>query len=337
MKTFIYFQPKEDRDVYEAMRLRKNLKGACELANITHTNNILDKYDVIHFISPNDESRINDAIETKKPVCISALMCESDPTAKMMEVVDKEEHLTARALRVLNKVDMVFAPSHNAELFLQNEGVKKPIRILPPGVALTRFEPINQNEKEIFYRYFKVSHDAKIVVAVSEYDSKEEINDFIAIARKYPNAKFYFFGQAKKHRLLKRKIDRLLLKTPNNAFFYPIVDDDVYRSLMINADIYLSLKEHRFDSVTLLDAMAAKCQIVALGNKPDDDLLVSKNTAFLASNVDEAASYIEQYFDNKISSTTANAYEIAKNFSLYSIGQKLLQYYNELISLKGGE
>ena len=118
MKTFIYFQPKVEKDVYEAMRLRKNLKGACELANITHINNILDKYDIIHFISPNDESRINDAVESRIPTCISALMCESDPAAKMLEIVNGEEHLTNRALRVLNKVDMVFAPSNVAQEFL---------------------------------------------------------------------------------------------------------------------------------------------------------------------------------------------------------------------------
>ena len=61
MKVFIYYQPPKGHDVYEGTRLRKTLKGACELADVTWVDNFLALPDIVHFLSPDDESKANDA------------------------------------------------------------------------------------------------------------------------------------------------------------------------------------------------------------------------------------------------------------------------------------
>ena len=72
MKVLVHFQPSPKFDNFEGARMRKTIKGALEMVETKYTSNLLDDYDVTHFISPEDEGRMNIAIERRKPVVVSA-------------------------------------------------------------------------------------------------------------------------------------------------------------------------------------------------------------------------------------------------------------------------
>ena len=85
MKVLVYFAPNKRTDNFEGVRLRKCIKGALEIAGVNYTTYIGDEYDVAHFISPKDEGKINEVISNDIPVVISALYCESDPSASWLD------------------------------------------------------------------------------------------------------------------------------------------------------------------------------------------------------------------------------------------------------------
>ena len=68
MKICVYFQPTIENDNFEGMRLRKNIKGALELHNIPYAKNLLDTYDIVHFMSLDDEAKIIDASQLRSDV-----------------------------------------------------------------------------------------------------------------------------------------------------------------------------------------------------------------------------------------------------------------------------
>ena len=74
MKTLVYFQPSSKNDNFEGARMRKTIKGALGIVNSNYTSNLYDDYDVAHFMSPDDESKLNIALERRVPVVISALL-----------------------------------------------------------------------------------------------------------------------------------------------------------------------------------------------------------------------------------------------------------------------
>ena len=84
MKPCIYFSPKANKDNFEGARLRKNIKGALEIKNIDYAKSIFDRHDLVHFISLDDESKIDDALENNIKVVFSALTCENDPAARIL-------------------------------------------------------------------------------------------------------------------------------------------------------------------------------------------------------------------------------------------------------------
>ena len=85
MKALVYFQPKKTSNIFEGARLRKSIKGALEMVDVEHTSNLLDTFNVIHLISPNDEKIVDEAKEYHCPVVASALYAEDDPAASYIE------------------------------------------------------------------------------------------------------------------------------------------------------------------------------------------------------------------------------------------------------------
>ena len=90
MKILVSFQPTKKASDFEGVRLRKTIKGALEMVGIEYTTSIVDKYDVMHLISPDDENKENDAKENGIPVIVSALYCEDDPLASYLEHKNKD-------------------------------------------------------------------------------------------------------------------------------------------------------------------------------------------------------------------------------------------------------
>ena len=168
MKVLVSFNPGKNSDNFEGVRLRKCIKGALEVANIPYTNYAGDYFDVAHFISYRDEKTIDSVIANGTPVVISALYCESDPSASWLEYKTNKKgnritSLSPRGLRVLNKANLILVPSKSAKEFLIESGVTRDIEIISSGVNISRFDYSREDEKDIFYRYYQEDKNKKIL------------------------------------------------------------------------------------------------------------------------------------------------------------------------------
>lgn len=337
MKVLIYFKVNQRKDVFEAMRLRKNIKGALELVNVIHTPSVVDSYDIVHFLTLNDEIKINDALSLREhPVCISALMCESDSSARFLETSKRtnEVFLSSRALRVLNKVDLVFAPNQSSKDFLIDSGVQTRIDVVGPGVNISRFEIKDELEKDVFYRYFQVQKKEKIVLSIGDYDDERQLTNVTEAARSCPQAKFFFIGQSKSYFRLKRTIRKLLRHKPDNLTFKPIVQDDIFVSALINADVLFIGNPNSCDPIITLEAMAAKTQIVAVGPLKFTNNLIDKQNCYVGSNSKEAGEIIYKYISGELPPLTKVAFQFAQANSLAKVGEQLVKSYQKAIKLK---
>ena len=327
MKACIYFEPQAKKDNFEGTRLRKNIKGALELENLPYAKNFLDSYDLVHFISIKDEMKIADLKEAGVPIVFSALMCESDENARVMELKNNVNTLSPKALRVLNKVDRIFVGDETSKNLLLRAGVNTKISIVTPGVNLSRFEFTNEAEDQIFQQYYQLERDSKIVVTIGTYENKEIISKFIEIASKCPKYKFFYFGPDKSPRW----VYRISKKLPANIKLATILNDEIYCSLMKQAKVYLLLDNSRHCPITLLDAAASKTQIVALKPLDYNEELLKEMRARVCEDADDAAKTIEGILEGKIPSTTKEAYKFAKDNSLANLGKTLRKEYEEVL------
>lgn len=337
MKVLVSFNPAKKSDNFEGVRLRKCIKGALEVAGVPYTVYVDDNFDVAHFISPKDENKIDAVIANNKPVIISALYCESDPTAAWLEYKTNKKgvrvtSLSSKGLKVLNKATLVLVPTEQTKQFLIESGVEVDIEVVSCGVNMSRFDFSREDEKEIFYRYYKEDLNKKVVVALGDYVYMEGLNSIINAAKKCPDAVFYYYGPSTKG--CSFKIKRVIKKAPKNMKFVTVPSDDIYRSALLNATLFAYPEYKTIGYVSLLEAMAAKCQLVVRSQPLFLDLIKNGETGYVASYSETLTSIIVDCLQNKVNNVSPFAHKEARNYTLESIGKKLQWYYQLAINIK---
>ena len=337
MKVLVLFKPNRRYDNFEGTRMRKSIKGSLELLNITHTDSAVDYYDIAHLISPEDDNALSDIKDEGAPIVVSALYAEDDPKASYLEnrPKDKVQSLTPRAVRFLNKADLILVPSKSSVELLKANGIDKEIYPCFPGVNMARFDFSKEEEKEIFYRYYRQEKNKKVVIAIGEYSGKMEgINAFLTAARKCPNASFYYIGKLTRRNKINISIKKVTKGAPKNVRFVDVPPDDVYRSALLNADVFMVPGYNKTGVTSLLEAMAAKTQIIARKQAIFDGFLEDGVTAHLAEFSETIASLTRDYLDGKIKPTITQAYQTACQHSLNEFGEELNKYYQLAIKNK---
>ena len=336
MKVLVYFQPSPKHDNFEGARMRKTIKGALEVINVKYTSNLYDDYDVAHFMSPEDESKLNIVLERKVPIVVSALFGEDDPTTRFISSKSKNgkriRTLKAKALRMLNKADLVLVPCQSAKDFLIEAGVNKPIEIVVPGVNLARFDFSREDEKELFYRYFRENENKKLVMAVGEYSNNMEgIHALINVAKKRDDVVFYYIG-CETFTANYGKAKKIIKNAPKNVHFKTIMPDDIYRSMLLNADVFMLPGYNLSGVISVEEAMAANCQLIVRKSAVFSDFLKNEQNAYVAEYSETLTSICLDYLDGKIKPTNEEAHTMISSYTLDSFGQQLYSHYITLVT-----
>ena len=338
MKVLVYFQPSPKHDNFEGARMRKTIKGALEVIDLKYTSNLYDEYDVAHFMSPDDESKLAIALEKKVPIVVSALFGEDDPATRFLNHKNKNGEvvvsLKPKALRLLNKASLVLVPCESAKEFLIRNGVNRPIETIVPGVNLARFNFSREDEKELFYRYFREDKNKKLVLAMGEYtNNMEGIYALINAAKKREDTEFYYIG-CETFAANYGKCKRIIKNAPKNVHFKTILPDDIYRSLLLNADVFMLPGKNQSGIISIEEAMAAKCQLVVRKSAVFPELLENKNIAYIAEHSEALTELCLDYLDSKIKPTTEEAYLKISSYNLENFGHQLSSIYSKLAANK---
>ena len=333
MKVLVYFQPNSKHDNFEGARMRKTIKGALEVLGATYTTNLYDDYDVAHFMSPEDEGKLNVALERKVPVVVSALFGEDDPTTRFLNHKNKDGKRTVtikpKALRMLNKANLVLVPCESAKEFLIANGVNSPIETIVPGVNLARFNFSREDEKELFYRYFREDKNKKLVLAVGEYSNNMDgIHCLINAAKKREDTVFYYIGCES---YIGAKAKKIIKSAPKNLHFKMILPDDIYRSMLLNADVFMLPGYNLSGIISVEEAMAANCQLIVRKSAIFPEFLKNEKNAYVAEYSETLTSLCLDYLNDSIKPTTEEAYQMISSYNLESFGKQLIDIYQSLV------
>jgi len=162
----------------------------------------------------------------------------------------------------------------------------------------------------------------------------EGLSSFIGAARKSPNAVFYYIGKTTARMKLNAKLNRIFNSAPNNVKFVDVPPDDIYRSALLNADVFM-IPGYKIAGITsVVEAMAAKAQIIARKATVFEGILEDGVTAHLAEFSETLASLTRDYLDGKIKPTKTQAYQHICNHTLKAFGEDLNKHYQLAIHNK---
>ena len=223
-------------------------------------------------------------------------------------------------------------PCKSAKEFLAENGVTTKIEVCVPGINLSRFNFSREDEKELFYRYFREDKNKKLVVALGEYAyNLEGIHAVINAAEKKPDVTFYYVGD-ESFALNSRRSRKIIKSSPKNMHFIGIPTDDIYRSMLLNADVFM-LPGYNFSGfISLEEAMASNCQLIVRKTAVCPETLKNEKTAYIAEFSETLTSLCLDYLDGKIKPTTEEAYQKISLYTLQNFGRELTNIYRSLLS-----
>ena len=126
----------------------------------------------------------------------------------------------------------------------------------------------------------------------------------------------------------------IIKNAPKNVHFKNILPDDIYRSLLLNADVFMLPGYNLAGIISVEEAMAAKCQLIVRKSSIFPELLKNEKTAYIAQFSETLTSLCLDYLNGEIQPTTQEAYEQVSEHSLQKFGDQLVNIYNSLIKNK---
>lgn len=331
MEVFIGNQPTPKDEIFIARRLRKNIKGALELKGIRWIENSRGQCDLEHFLSPNEGFSAREEAKGAKRV-VSALYSEYDSSARFLTKDAKGFYqLSAKGKKVLAEADAVFLPSKAALALLLHSGFdNKNVHIVTPGVNLSRFADDDPVENNLFYRYFRFPTNKPYAIIVGSLDDDFALKNAEFFAKAFPFFQFFYFSSASEASASTLK--RLNSKNPKNLFFSHPVDDDVYRSALINAALYISFDGGVLNTIGVLEAMAAMTPVILI---VPASVGLNENMAngvcIYDTSPEAAAKKMNSLHEEEYNLMLSRAHALAEANSLEVLGEQLRHNYNQLL------
>ncbi len=329
MKVFIPYSSRKTSDAFEGTRLRKTLKGACEVAQITWVDSPREKVDVAHFLNPADAALLREKKKEGVPCVVSAFFAEDDPSAQFL-TNETKLRLQKRSLTMLNEADLVLVPSARMKAFAEGAGVTSRIEVLEPAVRMNRFSD-SAVEKGIFLRYFGIRPGEKTVVATGSYYDRKTFKSIKNVVKACPNLSFYFFGASYGNdrfgffRMIRG------IRKPENLHLQTIVQDDIYRSALMNSMAYIITDNGKPSAIGSLEAFASKTQVVAFDSARANPFLKEGETCYFFASPEEMGKYLSALNSGAAESTINAAYAVAESHNLIHHGAKLKELYASLL------
>jgi len=150
--------------------------------------------------------------------------------------------------------------------FLKNQvksHTNKEIEIVPNSISIKRFKPLNK--KELLETKFSYLKDKFILLTVSRLDKIKNIDLIIDLINKLrdsiPNLKLLIIGEGKLKKSLIKKVKKLGLSSI--VHFLGKVDHNKLPKYYSISDAFLMLSEMEGQGITVLEAMACECIVIA--------------------------------------------------------------------------
>jgi len=241
-----------------------------------------------------------------------------------------------------NLCDTVIAPSTKIKKLLIDFGVKKPIEIIPNGLDLRNFHPI---DKKVARDRLHLPTDAYILLFVGRLGKEKNIEFLLKVMNKlknYPKIYLLIVGDNPDKRVINNlKEEAKNLNIEDRVIFTGYLDYDKVIEAYYSSDIFVFSSLSETQGLVVLEALTAGLPVIALEDEAIADFVKDETNGFLipfkTSNIEESIilfsnkviELLENY--NLYKKLSENAISSAQNFSVQKINKKLLDLYNNLI------
>ncbi len=315
-------------------RAMKHQMQALDLANVDYTNDPNDQYDLVHIntIDPFARAMARKAKRKNIPVVYHAHSTEEDFRNSFIFSNQISPLFKKWIVSAYNLGNYILTPTPYSKKILEGYGIKKPIQAISNGIDLNRFSK-DDNKVKAYREYFDIKENEKVIISVGLYFERKGLPDFIELAKRMPEYKFIWFGYSPLASVTKKVRDAIKNK-PDNLILPGYIAGDIIEGAYADADVFLFPSYEETEGIVVLEALAAKCQVLLRDIPVYDPWMLAGENCYKANNIDDFQDKLESILRGELPPTVEKGYEVAQERSIEAIGQELKEVYNSLIGGK---
>ncbi len=152
--------------------------------------------------------------------------------------------------------DVIVTPTEYSKRLLQGYGIEKEIFVISNGIDLEYYRRDEQAGRA-FREKYGFSDTDKVVMSAGLLIKRKGVHDFAEIARRLPQYKFIWFGDADLV-LVGHEVRNAVKNAPPNLTFAGYVDKPALRAALSGSDLFLFPSYEETEGIVVLEALAMK-------------------------------------------------------------------------------
>lgn len=330
MKVALYFESEKLIQTSGIGRAFQHQKMALESAGVEYTTDVEDNFDILHIntVGISSSSVIESARKKGAKIIYHAHSTEEDFRNSFILSNQIAPFVRRHLIHLYSQADFIITPTPYSKKLLKDYGITVEIEDVTNGIDLKRFK-YDVEKVEAFRRYFSIDENQKVVISVGLYFERKGIQDFMEVAKYFPDVKFIWFGHTPMISIPKSVRD-LVRDHPRNVILPGYVRGPIIEGAYATANCFFFPSYEETEGIVVLEALASKCPVLIRDIPVYEDWLVHNESCFKAIDNNGFVDTIKRILDNDFVDTRTKGYELAKERSIQEVGKKLKKIYTKV-------
>ena len=218
-----------------------------------------------------------------------------------------------------NSADQVVTPTPYAARLLGTYGLKSSVEVISNGVD-TSFFCREKGDGARFRRAFGLEEEQPVVMSVGLPIARKGILDFLALAERFPQVTFFWFG-ALTGALLPPRIKHALQQAPDNVRFPGYVGRETLRDAYAGSDLFLFLTKEETEGIVVLEALSMKIPVLIRDIPVYDGWLEHEVNVYKSSSLEQFRTMMARMLQKEAPDLTEAGFRTAAGRDIHVIGQ----------------
>lgn len=333
MKVLIYFQDENAIKTSGIGRAMRHQLSACALAGVETTTDPKDSFDIAHIntIWGKSERLLKKCHKRGIPVIVHGHSTYEDFRNSFALWQLMEPFFDHQLTKMYSRADLVITPTPYSQKLISSYGIQKNVIAISNGIDVADYAPSLAAQKA-FRERFAIAEGEKFVMGVGFPFERKGLQDFFAVARKFPEVKFIWFGHLAPI-LVNRKVKRWIREKPANAIMAGYQKGELIHGAYQTASCLFFPSLEETEGIVVLEALASHTPLLVRD--------IGVYEPWLHDGVDCHKAHDNAGFEATIASLLregekeeilAAGYELAKERSLSRVGAELKTAYTNLLA-----
>ncbi len=335
MKVLLYTEMEKKVRKSGLGKAIEHQKTALSNEGIEWTTNVDDDYDIIHINTWFLKSyrMAKKAHKKGKKVVYHAHSTQEDYRNGFIFSRSTARFVKWWLVKCYSQGDVIVTPTPYSKRLLEGyKGLEnKKIYAISNGIDMDLFKKDKKAGEEFRKKYGYTKND-KVIIGIGLYIRRKGIVDFVELAKRLPQYKFIWFGYSSLKAATKDVRRAVNTKLPNLTWAGYVEQTEI-KAAMSGADLYLFPTLEETEGIPIIEACATKQNAIIRDIPIFEDWLEDGVNVYKAKDVDEFEKKIKLFFDGKLPSLVDEAYKVAIERDIKTVGKELKNVYEEVLKM----